>query len=693
MRLVVTTSPATDAGKTFLAAGIAEAAAARGFKTLFMEMDMTVGDATRVFGLAEAARRPHPTMATWDEYPDLMAACLKAPFGTSILPRPELSPDAVSVDRVENLLSAVENSFDFIVADLGVDCFVASWSLMVRRSGTAFLVSDCDEKALVRVKHFLNSCCPASPPGKWVLAINAREKKGVYSPRDVERFLAGAGEVRKVIQVPHFPNVEKAAVKTFSANSQFAEDILEVVLESGSSALRRENGKEGKVKLGLGFLRKFISRKKAAPELLNAEEKPHANLPSENSGGPDSLMEDERNIFPVSPCPPGPADTKEAFSLSGGEFAKASVKKGVLLLLGTQSSSLTDEMAAQGWIVTMAPSAQADVAVVDADLLPSAEINCPCIGYSNKISNWFQPDSDGALVVNDRTLIPSLITPYARKDVGVLTSIPDQIKGLQMKPAMIEVGNRTKKGSGVVYAFYSGAQGSQGKTVLAVNAGALLASRGKRVCVVDLDTDKAGLTLLLGYSEMNLPGADVAGCVERRAVEVVKGPAGMSVLPAPIFTKKPGWFPAPEQVRWLIPALADKYDYALLDFGAKLASPPVLEALKMSDQIFIVSTPMRTALSAIARFRGRELMEMGSDKITAIINRVGMRGGLSSHDAAALLGFRSYYEIPEDPVVTIAENDAQSNRAYHPPVLRKKNLIGPALVNIFKAIGGKSHDR
>ena len=39
MKLIAVTSPATDAGKTFIAAGIAEAATYHNLKTLFMDFD------------------------------------------------------------------------------------------------------------------------------------------------------------------------------------------------------------------------------------------------------------------------------------------------------------------------------------------------------------------------------------------------------------------------------------------------------------------------------------------------------------------------------------------------------------------------------------------------------------------------------------------------------------------------------
>ena len=40
MRLIAITSPATDAGKTFIATGLAEGLARRGIKTLFIDLDL-----------------------------------------------------------------------------------------------------------------------------------------------------------------------------------------------------------------------------------------------------------------------------------------------------------------------------------------------------------------------------------------------------------------------------------------------------------------------------------------------------------------------------------------------------------------------------------------------------------------------------------------------------------------------------
>ena len=76
MKLIAVTSPATDAGKTFIAAGIAEAATYHNLKTLFMDFDNPVGDALRVFGVS--SHNLYPTLGDWASYPDPWGGCLKS---------------------------------------------------------------------------------------------------------------------------------------------------------------------------------------------------------------------------------------------------------------------------------------------------------------------------------------------------------------------------------------------------------------------------------------------------------------------------------------------------------------------------------------------------------------------------------------------------------------------------------------
>jgi len=227
----------------------------------------------------------------------------------------------------------------------------------------------------------------------------------------------------------------------------------------------------------------------------------------------------------------------------------------------------------------------------------------------------------------------------------------------------------TAKVGGVIAGFYSGAQGYQGKTVLALNTAALIASEGSGVCIVDLDTDKAGLTTLCGWNEGSMPLVNLRNAVES-STGPIKGPGGVHVISMPLDC--PGWSPTPIQINALLGKLAAQYEYVVLDFGARVASPSTIAALKQCGIVFIVSTPFRGALSAVARFRGKEMAEIGGSKVKAIINRVGADGAMTPRDAAAILGFAGTYStVPEDPAFVAAETKALDGKKYIPPVLGK----------------------
>ncbi|SHJ16703.1 nucleotide-binding protein [Desulfofundulus thermosubterraneus] len=347
-----------------------------------------------------------------------------------------------------------------------------------------------------------------------------------------------------------------------------------------------------------------------------------------------------------------------------------------VLLVGDRAKKLVSGVAARGWRVADNSSVPPDVAVVDAELLPSVQgsLHCPVIVFSSgRLSEWFSLVDSGVPIACSSDACLALAAGFLKNGHNRNVRLENRDEKALPAPAVLSPSRRR----GFVIAFYSGAQGYQGKTVLAVNTAVLLAERSLSVCLVDLDTDKAGLTALCGFSEDNPPPVDLIGCAS--GALPAEGPAGVKLVPAPI--RNPGWFPDPRQAEMLVAGLAAEYDAVVLDFGARIASPAVVAALKSCDRVFLVSTPMRSALTAVARFRGRGLVDVGGEKVAAVINRVGVRGGISPRDAARLLGVDGqFFEVPEDPAVVRAENEALEGGVYSPPVLKKKSLIRPALL-------------
>jgi diguanylate cyclase (GGDEF)-like protein len=171
-----------------------------------------------VFGVL--SNNMFPTIGDWASYPDPWGSCLKSKAGTYLLPKPNMLDEEIDA---ASLLNSVED-FDLAVADLGTDYRQEHWRTVIKQADLALLVSDCDEKALVRVRQFLSS----KPVNKdWTLIINSRERKGYYTESQIERELSG--EVHRIISLPYFPEAEQRIPKTFPPESIYLARILNLL--------------------------------------------------------------------------------------------------------------------------------------------------------------------------------------------------------------------------------------------------------------------------------------------------------------------------------------------------------------------------------------------------------------------------------------------------------------------------------
>ncbi len=220
MNLIAVTSPATDAGKTFIAASIAEASTNRKLKTLFIDFDNPVGDSLRVFGISPRAN--YPTIGSWKNHNNLWEDCLKSHAGTFLLPKPEILHEQIDAPGLLEVVSG----FDLVVADLGTDFRQDHWEYIIDQATLALLVSDCDEKAFVRIQSFLNTVVVKK---EWHLIVNSREKDNYYSEDQIVREFTG--RVQNIITLPYFSDAEKKSPKTFPPDNPFILEILSIVFE------------------------------------------------------------------------------------------------------------------------------------------------------------------------------------------------------------------------------------------------------------------------------------------------------------------------------------------------------------------------------------------------------------------------------------------------------------------------------
>ena len=301
MKTVVVTSPATDAGKTFIACNLAVAAAGLGVPAALLDFDLAVGDMVRALGMEEEARRPHPTVASWRDYRDPVAAALRGPGGVAVFPCPENPVEEIDRDSIEALFRVLSPTFRAVVVDAGADVGAGHWRTLVDAADEILLVADCDEKALYRIKRFL-SVYGRSITGKCRLVVNQREAAQRYLPRDVWKALAGEeAAFISVTEVPHDRKIAagKRRLALADPDGAAARAIRGLAADLFGISLR-EAGEAGK---GVPLLRKFFSGRAApqsgppAPSTPDARTAPPTAAPASGAETEHTGTAPHRRVF------------------------------------------------------------------------------------------------------------------------------------------------------------------------------------------------------------------------------------------------------------------------------------------------------------------------------------------------------------------------------------------------------------
>ncbi len=154
-----------------------------------------------------------------------------------------------------------------------------------------------------------------------------------------------------------------------------------------------------------------------------------------------------------------------------------------------------------------------------------------------------------------------------------------------------------------VVTFGSG-KGGTGRSVLVANLGLVLARRGVRTCLVDLDFDSADLHLLLGKLH---PGEGIPGFLRGRSRSLAELAEPVESIPNLDLVAGPGETLRPTGLRWReIRALADgilglPHDVVLVDLPAG-AAHQVLDLFLAGDLQVAVANPDPVSLADAARF-------------------------------------------------------------------------------------------
>ena len=218
--------------------------------------------------------------------------------------------------------------------------------------------------------------------------------------------------------------------------------------------------------------------------------------------------------------------------------------------------------------------------------------------------------------------------------------------------------NAGKVTEGKICSFIS-SKGGLGSSVVAVNSAAALALQQDRtVALCDMSLESGDASVMLDLMP-ELTIADLCRNIHRLDVSLFRGAitrhmTGLDFLAAPLNPADTGDIKA-GHVAQILNLARKLYDYTILDCSAMHLDACTLEALKLSERIFVISDLSVTAIRNASRLcKHMEKLGIPRCHISVVINRYIKGSTLSVAEVEKSLNRSVYWIFPNDfaPIVS-----------------------------------------
>jgi len=287
--------------------------------------------------------------------------------------------------------------------------------------------------------------------------------------------------------------------------------------------------------------------------------------------------------------------------------------------------------------------------------------------------------------------VPVILTDYVTVDnvnmaaqAGIRQVMDISISSAEFCKNLTKLAQKERKYSSVpeserktrsrVFAFFSG-KGGVGKTTICTNAAVALATRGKKVLLVDLDLQFGDADMALDVEPnetiVDLSRDQSGVTLDSLLATCTTHPSGVQLLASPSSPELAEYVTS-ASVKSVLDIARNYFEYILMDCGCSLVDP-VITALENSDTIFMVND-----VNILSLKRAKICMNVISqlnqkDKAHLVVNKNVKKNTVKIEDFENLLGIPAYAVIPSDfKSVNSSLNNGQPVILYKPrsPIAR-----------------------